>query len=988
MCVDLRKLNEVIKHDSYQSPRNDDALVWLASKIIRSTLDIRWGYHNLMLTEEAQKVMTFTTPLGSYSYVRLPFGLATAGALFQRYMNQVLDKWLWNEVIAVVDDVAMGSDTIEEHLELVINVMCVLSQKGFSVKASKMSLFVDEFVFLGHKSTPNGLEATDHLVKAIKDMPTPKTTNEDPKKQLRSFLGMASYARKFVKNFAKITHPLNKLLEDGVEFKWTPPCQEAWDKIVAAIAESKGVYPPDYTLPLYIRTDACCEGLGAYLFQEVKMKEMKGDKEIEVKEERVVEYWSRSVPKPMRSYDARRLELLAVIMALEHFKPYIDGVRVTLDSDHRNLTFIKNVKHSSGQLARWAMRLSEYDFELKYRPGKQMEVADCLSRNALPQELSEEEMEVIMHTYSAEIMQMEYGQKGEGALFRVTWGRVDEASREMGCAMPTVTDEQEDEEENRQRDFDRLMLQATDVLTDAEIIEACIDDKLCQDLLKKLRGDDVDDRISSKWQELKGIVYWHDQGENHRKYVPEKLRHRVMRNTHDSDFNMHAGRESTLQDLKRRYYWPNMDRDVAEFIKHCVWCSKAKSLVPKHAGKLQQTLHLGRGSLVSMDLVKFPQTKEGYDYALTVLDAFSHKLIAIPIKSKEATSVLDAFIQHVVLKGLLPSCIVTNRGEDQKRKGSIVTDNGSEFKNELMQTFLKQFKIRFGYSIPYHPQSNPVERVHRYINALLRVAVSRSDAVHDDWAVCLPYVEFSYNKKFIPGTKVSPFMLHNGYQPLYPEDLANGPIKCQNKTYQEKLEFTTEMFEQMEKIVREANEEAKAKQKVNYDATHFDVEFQMGDSVLHFCDAGLDKLHFKWHGPYEVVEKKSPVKYIIKDALDGQLVEASVQQIIPFYGEEPVYDDDDEMIQSRGEWKSLKHGTFVVFKRHDDVSWDHLHVGEITQAYNSITGAIEILHYVDMGPNDRTWDPAKSMEKRRIFVEYVDPEGNSYTRKRNTTPLI
>mmetsp|Transcript_11621 Transcript_11621/g.34957 ORF Transcript_11621/g.34957 Transcript_11621/m.34957 type:complete len:372 (-) Transcript_11621:300-1415(-) len=305
-----------------------------------------------------------------------------------------------------------------------------------------------------------------------------------------------------------------------------------------------------------------------------------------------------------------------------------------------------------------------------------------------------------------------------------------------------------------------------------------------------------------------------------------------------------------------------------------------------------------------------------------------------------------------------------------------------------MQTFLKQFKIRCGYSIPYHPQSNPVERVHRYINALLRVAVSRSDAVHDDWAVCLPYVEFSYDEKFIPGTKVSPFMLHNGYQPLYPEDLAKGPIKCQNKTYQEKLEFTTEMFEQMEKIVREANEEAKAKQKVNYDATHFDVEFQMGDSVLHFCDAGLDKLHFKWHGPYEVVEKKSPVKYIIKDALDGQLVEASVQQIIPFYGEEPVYDDDDEMIQSRGEWKSLKHGTFVVFKRHDDVSWDHLHVGEITQAYNSVTGAIEILHYVDMGPNDRTWDPAKSMEKRRIFVEYVDPEGNSYTRKRNTIQLV
>ena len=328
MCVDLRKLNEVIKHDAYMSPRNDDALVWLAAKRIRSTLDIRWGYHNLMLNEQAQQIMTFTTPLGSFSYVRLPFGLATAGALFQRYMNQVLDKWLWDSVIAVVDDDAIGTATVEEHMTKVIEAVCTLAEKGFSVKVEKMHLFVKEFIFLGHLSTETGLEATDHLIEAVKNMPIPQADSEDPKKQLRSFLGMASYARKFIKDYAKKSQPLNQLLEKGAAFEWCDRCQAVWDEIVAALCEKVGLWSPDYDQPLYIRTDACAQGLGAYLFQVVETEKGVKGKVRTVKEERVIEFWSRSVPVPMRQYDARRLKMLADIMVLEHFKPFIEGARV------------------------------------------------------------------------------------------------------------------------------------------------------------------------------------------------------------------------------------------------------------------------------------------------------------------------------------------------------------------------------------------------------------------------------------------------------------------------------------------------------------------------------------------------------------------------------------------------------------------------------------------------------------------------------------
>ena len=185
-----------------------------------------------------------------------------------------------------------------------------------------------------------------------------------------------------------------------MEWKWTAECQQAWDSIVTALVESRGVFAPDYKKAFYVRTDACARGLGAYLFQYHEEEVPRGSSTVTVRTERVIEYWSRSVPKAFRHYDTRKLELLAVILGLEHFKPMIDGVCVQLDTDHRNLTWLENVKHSTGQLARWAMRLSEFNYKLKYRPGNLMQVADCLSRNPLAQEVTDQEMEQIMHTVS------------------------------------------------------------------------------------------------------------------------------------------------------------------------------------------------------------------------------------------------------------------------------------------------------------------------------------------------------------------------------------------------------------------------------------------------------------------------------------------------------------------------------------------------------------------------------------------------------------
>ena len=193
LCVDLRRLNAVIVKDSFDASRNDDALAWLGGKKYRSTLDIRWGYHNMALTEAAQQILTFACPLGTFSYKRLPFGLATAGSMFQRYMNQLLYKHLWKNAVAVVDDVVIGHSDLEQHITDSFDVINTLAEAGLSAKLTKLKILPDEFKFLGHISTEDGLKPAPELVAAIKEMAVPGSIpGADPKTQTRALIGIAS----------------------------------------------------------------------------------------------------------------------------------------------------------------------------------------------------------------------------------------------------------------------------------------------------------------------------------------------------------------------------------------------------------------------------------------------------------------------------------------------------------------------------------------------------------------------------------------------------------------------------------------------------------------------------------------------------------------------------------------------------------------------------------------------------------------------------
>ena len=369
LVVDLRKLNEVTDQDMYEPPSCDICLEWMMQNGYRTVFDLAWGFHQLALTEESMNVFTFTTPRGCYSYTRLAMGYINATAIFQRVVNHTFGDSLWRNAVLMVDDGAIGSKTLAQHRIDNLENWTKMAERHHSVKPKKMSILPREVKYLGHVVTQDGIRPSDTHVKAIKDMPEPLLPDGSVDESgVRSFLGLVKYLRRYIRNCGQLCAGLNELLTQDSDKVWTMAHQCVFDKLKDDIVESKGVYSLDIKQPVYLCTDGSKLGVGGYIYQKING------------EERIVSYYSRSTTKDEKKWDTRELEVLAIIVTLEHFNVLIDGLPITVQTDHRNLKWLMDMKDPSGRLGRWVLRLQRHRFNLEYRAGKANEVADALSR--------------------------------------------------------------------------------------------------------------------------------------------------------------------------------------------------------------------------------------------------------------------------------------------------------------------------------------------------------------------------------------------------------------------------------------------------------------------------------------------------------------------------------------------------------------------------------------------------------------------------------
>ncbi|GFX75995.1 hypothetical protein TNCV_1995491 [Trichonephila clavipes] len=332
-------------------------------------MDLRSGYWQIEIDEADREKTAFITPEGLYEFKVMPFGLCNAPATFERMMDNLLRHFKWTMCLCYLDDIIVFSETFEDHLIRLRLVLKCLQEAGLKLNLKKCLFAAQEVKILGHLVSSNGVRPDPDKIKAVRNFPTPNNIH-----YIRSFLGLCSYFRRFIKGFCYLAEPLHSLLKSGVEFHWGPEEVEAFDSLKKALTSDPVLGMYDERASTEIHTDASGYGIGAVLVQ------------IQNNVEKVIAYASRTLTKAEKNYSTTERECLAIVWATNKFRPYIFGKHFTVVTDHHSLCWLMNLKDPSGRPARWALRLQEHDFDVKYKTGKKHSDADALSRNPVEEE--------------------------------------------------------------------------------------------------------------------------------------------------------------------------------------------------------------------------------------------------------------------------------------------------------------------------------------------------------------------------------------------------------------------------------------------------------------------------------------------------------------------------------------------------------------------------------------------------------------------------
>lgn len=362
MCVDYRALNKATVKNKYPVPLVSDLFDRLCNATYFTKLDLRSGYWQVRIAVGDEAKTTCVTRYGSFEFLVMPFGLTNAPATFCNLMSDVFYDCIDKYVVVYLDDIVIYSETMEAHLSHLRDVLSRLRQHKLYVKMEKCEFAQKEIKFLGHVISKGHCKMDRRKVQAILDWTPPTKVSE-----LRSFLGLANYYRKFIHNYSKKAAPLTELLKKERKWCWDATCTDAFEKLKVAVASEPVLRLPNFELPFEIHTDASDKAVGGVLVQEGHP----------------VAFESRKLNEAERKYSAHEKEMTAVIHCLVTWRVYLLGTKFLVLTDNVANTFFKVQKKLSPRQARWQEYLEEYDFEWKHKPGRHNQVADALSRKAV-----------------------------------------------------------------------------------------------------------------------------------------------------------------------------------------------------------------------------------------------------------------------------------------------------------------------------------------------------------------------------------------------------------------------------------------------------------------------------------------------------------------------------------------------------------------------------------------------------------------------------
>jgi hypothetical protein len=360
-CIDYRQLNFITVKNRFPMPIIAELIDELAGAKLFTSLDLRAGYHQIRMRPEDEAKTAFKSHHGHYEFKVMSFGLTGAPATFQNTMNTVLAPLLRKGVLVFIDDILVYSKSMEEHVVLLRQVLSLLDQHQLKVKRSKCAFARSELVYLGHVIGANGVATDPKNIAAVQRWTTPCNA-----KEVRGFLGLAGYYRKFVRNFGQISRPLTELLRKDQKFLWTERTELAFRQLQHALVTAPVLAIPDFSKPFVVETDASDGGVGAILSQEGHP----------------IAYLSRALGPKNQGLSTYEKEFLAILLAVDHWRPYLQVNEFTILSDHRSLACLDEQRLHTPWQRKALTKLLGLRYKIVYKPGRENGAADSLSRQA------------------------------------------------------------------------------------------------------------------------------------------------------------------------------------------------------------------------------------------------------------------------------------------------------------------------------------------------------------------------------------------------------------------------------------------------------------------------------------------------------------------------------------------------------------------------------------------------------------------------------
>jgi hypothetical protein len=777
IVVDYRKINEKTIDDRYPLPNINDILDKLGKCQYFTTLDLASGFHQIEMDPESIPKTAFNVENGHYEYVRMPFGLKNAPATFQRVMDNVLKDLQGKVCFVYMDDIIIFSTSLQEHTSNLRLVFEKLRKCRFKIQLDKSEFLRKEVEFLGHVITPDGIKPNPKKIEAIKKFPIPKTV-----KDIKSFLGLLGYYRRFIKNFAKITKPFTKCLKKGEKILHTTEFCRAFEYCKNILSNEPILQYPDFSKPFILTTDASQFAIGAILSQG------------EIGKDLPIAYASRTLNTAECNYSTIEKELLAIVWSTKYFRPYLFGNKFTIVTDHKPLQWLFNLKEPSSRLVRWRLKLEEFNYNIVYKKGKQNTNADALSRieiHALEKDDdrfstigNEGDISETIDKYLTNpdpkptldcpsLKELTSKLKSKQKINIISDIQIkppdydDNETIHTSIENPVLEIPITNKPVNYFKSqiiihcnkdalkpnikitkaFDKTKITASIPLTNFEtntvnILKTNLDPKQTHCLFFK--SPEIEPRFIKTVQMyfkntafkfiksniiLQDLVNLEDQ--------KEKLKY------HHESKTCHKGINEMTNSLQRNYYWPNMIKDITAYVNNCEICQTAKyernppvikfNLTPT-SSKPFEHIHMDTFKILNHSF-------------LTILDSFSRYGQAYCITSLNPINILNSLLTFI-----------SHHGLPQK----ITTDCGGEFKNNVLSDFCKLHKIELHYTTPKNSNSNsPVERFHSTLAEEIRCL--KLEKPRDSIETLISYAIIGYNNAIHSVTNYTPFEIVKGH---------------------------------------------------------------------------------------------------------------------------------------------------------------------------------------------------------------------------------